>query len=154
MTLLRNQLILCCLVLLVITGCGRQQIPAAANTATSAPKPVAAVAERTYLEGKWDYTMSNPEQSPFSGIISVQRGGAAGYTGWISVSDINYEAQTAITKAELQGENFLYAGEVKTLQGTFPFEMKGTIKGDKMEGQNKVQTQDGPVVFKVVATRR
>ena len=153
MALLRNQLILGCSVLLVIIGCGRQQIPATATTTTSTPKP-AAVTQRTYLEGKWDYTMSNPEQSPFSGIISVQRGGNAGYTGWISVSNINYEAQTAITKAELQGENFLYAGEVKTLQGTFPFEMKGTIKGDKMEGQNKVQTQDGPVVFKVVATRR
>lgn len=154
MALLQNKFILGCFgLLLASTGCMRQQIPATASTATASTTP-AAVAERAFLEGNWDYTMTNPDQSPFSGIISVQRGGSAGYTGWISVSNVNYEAPTAITKAELQGQNFIYSGEVKTLQGSFPFEMKGTIKGDKMEGQNKVQTQNGPVVFKVTATRR
>lgn len=150
----RNIFILSCLVwFLGGTGCAQQQITASnrLNAGISEPAPVT---ERTYLEGKWEYTMTNPEQSPFSGIIWVQRGGAAGYTGWISVSDINYEAQTAITKAELQGENFIYAGEVKTLQGSFPFEMKGTIKGNKMEGQNTVQTQNGPTIFKIIANRR
>ncbi|MDB5263875.1 MAG: hypothetical protein JWQ14_3158, partial [Adhaeribacter sp.] len=28
------------------------------------------------------------------------------------------------------------------------------IKGNKMEGQNKVKTEDGPVIFKVIATRK
>jgi len=156
MASLQNKLIYIGLILVLwITGCVRQQISTTATSANiSASSPAPAAAERTSLEGKWDYTMTNPDQSPFSGVISVQRGGAVGYTGWISVNDINYEAQTAITKAELQGENFIYAGEVKTLQGTFPFEMRGTIKGDKMEGQNKVQTHDGTTIFKVTATRR
>ena len=111
-------------------------------------------AERTTLEGKWDYTMSNPEQAPFSGVLMVQRGGSAGYTGWISVSTIDYEAQTKVSRAEIQGENFTYIGEVQTRVGSYPFELTGTIKGDKMTGQNKVKTEDGPVVFTVTASRK
>ncbi len=136
---------------LFITGCAA---PASVTT-TTPPAPQEQVAtERTTLEGKWDYTMSNPEQAPFSGILMVERGGSAGYTGWISVSTIDYEAQTKVTKAEIQGENFTYIGEVQTRIGSYPFELTGTIKGDKMTGQNKVKTEDGPVIFKLTATRK
>ncbi|MDB5263678.1 MAG: hypothetical protein JWQ14_2961, partial [Adhaeribacter sp.] len=69
-----------------------------------------ATTERTTLEGKWNYTMSNPEQEPFSGVLMVQRGGTVGYTGWISISTIDYEAHTKVIKAEIQGQNFTYTG--------------------------------------------
>jgi hypothetical protein len=139
--------------LLFGTGCASQQVVTNNNTGGQ-PQTQTVAAERTYLEGRWSYTMTNPDQAPFSGTIWVQRGGPAGYSGWISINSVDYEAPTNITKAELHGENFIYMGQVKTLQGSYNFEMKGTIKGDKMEGQNKVQTEDGPVTFKVVATRQ
>ncbi|GEO03454.1 hypothetical protein AAE02nite_11180 [Adhaeribacter aerolatus] len=139
---------------LFITGCVRPSTIAATNTANQQAASVPVAAERTTLEGKWDYTMSNPDQDPFSGVLMVQRGGSAGYTGWISVSTIDYEAQTKVTKAEIQGEKFTYIGEVQTRMGSYGFEMTGTIRGNKMTGQNKVRTDSGPVVFSVTATRK
>jgi hypothetical protein len=137
--------------LLAVSGCVRPTPP----TATALPTQInPAEAEANTLEGKWDYTMSNPDQAPFSGTWMVQRGGAAGYTGWISISTIDYEAQTKVTKADIQGNHFTYAGEVQTRQGSYPFELSGTINGNKMTGQNKVKTEDGPVIFNVTATRK
>ena len=136
-----------------MTGCVRPNSITGNGTLQQAPA-VAVNSARTTLEGKWDYTMSNPEQEPFSGVLMVQRGGSAGYTGWISVSTIDYEAQTKVIKAEIQGEKFTYIGEVQTRVGSYPFELTGTIKGDKMMGQNKVKTEDGPVVFTVTAIRK
>ncbi|KAA5548428.1 hypothetical protein [Adhaeribacter rhizoryzae] len=138
-------------IFLFITGCATP----GAVTGTTQPAPQEQVTtERTTLEGKWDYTMSNPEQAPFSGVLMVQRGGSAGYTGWISVSTIDYEAQTKVTKAEIHGEKFTYIGEVQTRVGSYPFELTGIIRGDKMTGQNKVKTEDGPVIFNLTATRK
>ena len=139
--------------ILLTTSCVKPTAISGNGTLQQAPA-VAVHSEQTTLEGKWDYTMSNPEQAPFSGVLMVQRGGSAGYTGWISVSTIQYEAQTKVSKAEILGEHFTYIGEVQTRMGSYPFELTGTIKGDKMTGQNKVKTEDGPVVFTVNATRK
>lgn len=136
---------------LLITGCvksGSQSFSAQQISGMEASS------ERANLEGKWNYTMSNPEQEPFSGVFVVQRGGITGYTGWISVSTIDYEAKTNVIKADIQGDKFTYAGEVQTRIGTYPFELSGIIKGDKLIGQNKVKTDDGPVIFNVTATRK
>ncbi len=139
---------------LLITSCVRPNAISVTNTPPPQAEAAPVVAERTTLEGKWDYTMSNPDQDPFSGVLMVQRGGSAGYTGWISVSTIDYEAQTKVTKAEIQGEKFTYIGEVQTRIGSYAFELTGTIKGNKMTGQNKVKTDSGPVIFNLTATRK
>ena len=99
------------------------------------------------LEGKWEFIMTPPERDPITGILSVKRGsGPAGYSGSILVNELQQESQTKITKAEVTGDKFLYAGEVILDSGSYLFEMTGTIKGDKMEGQTKVQEPNGSVV--------
>ncbi|MDB5263873.1 MAG: hypothetical protein JWQ14_3156 [Adhaeribacter sp.] len=49
---------------------------------------------------------------------------------------------------------FLYAGEVVLNNGSYTFEMTGTIKGDKMVGQTKVQEPSGTIIYKLEATRK
>jgi hypothetical protein len=119
------------------------------NTVTSALKLLAD------LEGKWEFTMTPTEREPITGILSVKRGsGPAGYIGTILVNELQQESQTKITKAEITGEKFLYAGEVTLQSGSYQFEMTGTIKGDKMEGQTRVQEPNGTTVYKLQATRK
>ena len=121
-------------------------------TATTVTPAVKLLAD---LEGKWEFTMTPPERDPITGVLSVKRGsGPAGYVGSILVNELQQESQTKITKAEVTGEKFLYAGEVVLDSGTYLFEMTGTIKGDKMEGQTKVQEPNGSVVYKLMATRK
>jgi hypothetical protein len=107
------------------------------------------------LEGKWEFIMTPPEREPISGILSVKRGsGPAGYVGSILVNELQQESQTKITKAEVNGEKFLYAGEVVLNSESYVFEMTGTIKGNKMEGQTKVQEPNGSIVYKLEAKRK
>ena len=107
------------------------------------------------LEGKWEFTMTPTERPPITGILSVKRGsGPAGYEGSILINEIQQETPTKITKAEVNGEKFVYAGEVNLDAGTYIFEMTGTIKGEKIEGQTKVQEPDGVVIYKLQATRK
>ncbi len=120
------------------------------NTSSAAP----VIAERANLEGKWQYTMSNPDHGTLTGNLMVQRGGVAGYSGYLMIKEMRVEAETIISKAEIKGQNFVYQGVVKTPQGNIPFELHGTIKGPSMEAQNKVQLPEGLAVFKVSATRQ
>ncbi|GEO03455.1 hypothetical protein AAE02nite_11190 [Adhaeribacter aerolatus] len=107
------------------------------------------------LEGKWEFTMTPTERQPISGVLTVKRGnGPAGYEGSILINELQQETPTKITKAEVNGDKFVYAGEVKLEDGTYIFEMTGTIKDGKLNGQTKVQEPDGLVVYKLQATRK
>lgn len=136
--------------LLIFTGCVTQQVSSSQpQSAGSAP-----MAERAELEGKWAFTMQNEQQGNLTGTLLVQRGGAAGYTGRIALTKPAIEAETVITKAEIKGQQFVYEGNIKTPQGPFPFQMRGTIQGAKMVGQSQVQLPDGSASFKFIATRQ
>ncbi|KAA5548429.1 hypothetical protein [Adhaeribacter rhizoryzae] len=107
------------------------------------------------LEGRWEFVMTPPERDAITGVLSVKRGsGPAGYAGTILINELQQEKPTKITKAEVTGEKFVYAGEVILDSGTYTFEMSGTIKGNKLEGQTRVQEPDGVVIYKLEATRK
>lgn len=106
------------------------------------------------LAGKWFFIMTPPDREPLTGVLSVQRGGPAGYTGSITVNELQQELPTTITKAEVKGDSFVYSGEVQLNAETLLFEISGTIKGDKMEGQTTVKEPDGTTIYKMEANRK
>ncbi|QNF35584.1 hypothetical protein HUW51_23810 [Adhaeribacter swui] len=138
-------------------GCVRQKTAASGNTGSA---PVTAVAvnsppeEHAQLSGTWEYTMTNDQQEPVSGLLTIQRGGAAGYTGSITLNGFRSENEMAIKKAQLNGANFIYEGEVITPEGNIPFTLIGTIHGRNMTGQNTVVYRSQPVLWQVKATRK
>jgi hypothetical protein len=129
--------------------------PGIAGSSTAVLSNVTAFKLLADLEGKWEFTMTPTERPPLTGVLSVKRGnGPTGYEGSILINELQQEVPTKITKAEVNGEKFVYAGEVTLDSGTYIFEMSGTIKSGKIEGQTKVQEPDGSVVYKLQATRK
>ncbi|MDQ3291062.1 MAG: hypothetical protein M3Q05_07205, partial [Bacteroidota bacterium] len=70
----------------LMSGCASQKATSASanvsNTSletSSASQP----AEHADLSGSWDYVMTNDQQETLTGILTIQRGGSAGYTGHI-----------------------------------------------------------------------
>ncbi|MDQ3289691.1 MAG: hypothetical protein M3Q05_00220, partial [Bacteroidota bacterium] len=111
-------------------------------------------AEHADLSGSWDYVMTNDQQETLTGILTIQRGGSAGYTGHITSNEISLDSDTDISKAQLNGSDFIYEGTVKAPNGSIPFTIKGTIQGSKLEGQNTVQYQNRSMLWQVKATRK
>ncbi len=156
MNLLRYTLVLSVSAGLFMGGCVSQK-PAVANASgVTLPEPAeaSAPAEHADLSGNWDYTMTNEQQESITGILTIQKGGSAGYTGRISTNEINLDSETSITKAQLTGSNFVYEGVVKSPEGDIPFVITGTIKGNQMEGRNAVRYQGQDIAYKVKATRK
>lgn len=124
---------------------------AAANTtATATTAPV----EHADLSGTWNYTMTNSEEGTITGVITIQRGANASYTGHITANEMDLDNDMSISKAQLNGSNFIYEGEVVTTSGNIPFAMSGTITGNAMEGNNNVQYNNRNLQFKIKATRK
>ena len=144
---------------LIITGqngCTSNQVGT-----TSAKSPGIAAApvnsppsEHAELSGTWEYTMTNDRQEPVTGLLTIQRGGNAGYTGSITLNGVRSENEMAISKAQLNGSQFIYEGEVITPEGNIPFTMVGTIQGRNMTGQNTVVYKSRPILWQVKAVRK
>ncbi|MDQ4140420.1 MAG: DUF3558 domain-containing protein [Bacteroidota bacterium] len=140
----------------LLSGCAGQKTTTASaadsstGSATATNQPV----EHADLSGSWDYVMTNEQQETLTGVLTIQRGGNAGYTGHITSNEISLDSDTDITKAQLNGSNFIYEGMVKAPDGDIPFTIKGTIQGSKLEGQNTVLYQNRSMLFQVKATRK
>jgi hypothetical protein len=141
---------------LLFSNCASQKTATSAAAPAGTPSVTAnnEPAEHAELTGDWQYTMINNQQEEITGVLSIQRGGSAGYTGRITSSQIGQESETTITKAQLRGSEFIYEGVVKSPAGNIPFALTGTIRGDRMEGQNTVQYRGQELLYKVNATRR
>ncbi len=138
------------------SGCASQQAgtAAASNQVTAPVTENSPPAEHAELSGTWEYTMTNDRQEPVTGLLTIQRGGNAGYTGSITLNGMRSENEMAISKAQLNGSNFIYEGEVITPEGNIPFTMIGTIQGRNMSGQNTVVYKSQPILWQVKAIRK
>ena len=139
-----------------MSGCAGPKSAATANS-NPAGNLVAAASpaeEHADLSGTWEYTMTNAQQEPLTGLLTIQRGGTAGYTGTITLNGTTSDNEMNISKAQLNGPNFIYEGEVVTPEGNIPFAMKGTIRGRNLEGQSTVVYKSQPVLWQVKATRK
>lgn len=142
---------------LFISGCTSHKQAATAtsgNSETKASVSATAPAEDAELSGTWNYTMTNPEEGTLTGIITIQKGANASYTGHITANEMELDNDMSISKAQLNGSNFMYEGDVITPEGNIPFAMSGTINGNAMEGENNVQYRNRSLVFKIKATRK
>lgn len=139
---------------LLMAGCATQKQTTATTSGSSATIAAVSAAEHAELSGTWDYTMINPEEGTLTGIITIQQGANTGYTGHITANGMELDNEMSIKKAQLNGSNFIYEGEVVTTQGNIPFAMSGTINGNTMEGNNTVQYKNRNLVFKIKATRK
>ena len=156
MNLLRTFVISAGAGLLLSTGCARPKTAAttaATGQISQITETVAAPAEHAELSGTWNYSMTNG-QGTVTGVLTIQRGGNAGYTGRITTNEVGLDSETIITKAQLTGSAFTYEGVVRTPEGDIPFTMTGTIRGNQLEGQNAVQYQNQNLVYTVKATRK
>ncbi|RDC63892.1 hypothetical protein [Adhaeribacter pallidiroseus] len=141
---------------MVDSGCVSQKArtASATNQAEAPGSGNSQPAEHAELSGTWEYTMTNEQQEPVTGLLTIQRGGNAGYTGSITLNGMRSENEMAIKKAQLNGSNFIYEGEVITPEGNIPFTLIGTIQGRNMTGQNTVVYRSQPVLWQVKATRK
>jgi hypothetical protein len=138
------------------SGCASQQA-GTATTQNQATTPVSGNSpptEHAELSGTWEYTMTNERQEPVTGLLTIQRGGSAGYTGSITLNGMQSENEMTISKAQLNGSNFIYEGAVITPEGNIPFTMIGTIQGRNMTGQNTVVYKSQPILWQVKAVRK
>ena len=143
---------------IIISGysCTGQKIPStgAASQLTAAVPDNSGPAEHAELSGTWEYIMTNDQQEPVTGLLTIQRGGQAGYTGSITLNGMRTENEMAIKNAQLNGSDFIYEGEVITPEGNIPFSLTGTIRGRNMTGQNTVVYRSQPILWQVKATRK
>ena len=144
------------LLILFANGCASQKVGTAAvtNQATAPTLLNSQPIEHAELTGTWEYVMTNDRQEPVTGLLTIQRGGNAGYTGSITLNGMRSENEMSISKAQLNGSNFIYEGEVITPEGNIPFTLIGTIQGRNMTGQNTVVYKSQPVLWQVKATRK
>ncbi|PSR55837.1 hypothetical protein AHMF7605_21205 [Adhaeribacter arboris] len=143
----------------LLSGCASQKPTSASvnNSSSNSISPASTnsqPAEHADLSGSWDYVMTNEQQETITGVLTIQRGGNAGYTGHITSNEISLDSDTDITKAQLNGSNFIYEGRLKAPNGDIPFTMKGTIQGSKLEAQNTVLYQNRSMLWQVKATRK
>lgn len=139
------------LIIYWLAGC---KSPALVTTSQNkSPVPEQINVPRAELEGQWDFTMTNLEGA-ITGTLAIRKGGAVGYSGWIKVKELNLEAETIISRAEMKGNAFVYNGEVKTSQGNYPFELTGTINQNQLTGLGKLTMPQGLTTYKVAANRR
>ncbi|QMU27858.1 hypothetical protein [Adhaeribacter radiodurans] len=110
--------------------------------------------EHADLSGSWDYVMTNEQRETLTGVLTILRGGSAGYKGHITSNEISLGSDTEITKAKINGSNFIYEGMLKIPDGDIPFILKGTIQGSKLKDQNTVLYQNRSMLFQVKATRK
>lgn len=145
--------ILIAIVLFISAACASQKASPVTATKQIKTDPSAPKAERAVLEGKWRFTLQGVNQQTIPGTLLIQKGGATSYSGRITIAKYSLDAETAITKAELKGQDIIYEGNIKSSQGLFPFKITGTIQGDKLQGQSSVQLPDGNQMYKFEATR-
>ncbi|WP_026462045.1 hypothetical protein [Adhaeribacter aquaticus] len=144
--------------ILFTSSCTHQHV--VGYTGAAAPAngtPAATTTPRADLEGNWDYKMTGDQDvQPLSGALHIRRNGAStsGYTGHITVIELDIDADTEIGRAELNGQNFTYDGRIQTGVGPIPFTLTGTIIGNSLNGQGEIRLPQGNTTYKITATRR
>jgi outer membrane receptor protein involved in Fe transport len=110
-------------------GGGRQQGTATPNLKQAAADPTAVV----NAEGTWSYTIDSPQAG--AGKIVIKKEGDK-YTGTITNNRNNKE--TPLSTVTVNGNEINIGYEVSFNGNTMPVTIKGTIKGDELNGTTSV----------------